>query len=100
MITVSDTTPLHYLILVGKETMVPVLFDRPSAQNLPDAILVSTAIPSNGLYPERRSLSAYRAAEPHPKLAQSPGRFGYLTTGNTTELAFAPPNQMRCVAFR
>ena len=26
MITVSDTTPLHYLILIRKETILPALF--------------------------------------------------------------------------
>lgn len=28
MIVVSDTTPVHYLILIGKETVLPELFDK------------------------------------------------------------------------
>lgn len=28
MITVSDTTPIHYLILIGKEQILPILFNE------------------------------------------------------------------------
>ena len=37
MITVSDTTPVHYLILIQKETILPALFGEII---IPDAVAV------------------------------------------------------------
>lgn len=43
MIVVSDTTPIHYLILIGKESVLPVLF---SEIIIPDVVLSEMSHPN------------------------------------------------------
>ncbi len=43
MIVVSDTTPIHYLILIGKESILPILFTEVI---IPDVVLTEISHPN------------------------------------------------------
>jgi predicted nucleic acid-binding protein len=66
MITVSDTTPLHYLILVRKETILPALFGK---------IIIPEAVASEMLHP--------RAPEAVRNWVDSPPEWAKIKTASS-----------------
>lgn len=86
MIIISDTTPLHYLILIGKEEILPTLFGE---------IIIPEAVLSEMLHPKTPVAVAVWIASPPDwlKVKTAAGIFaagiGGLGKGETEAIALA-----------